>query len=200
MRSLGAQNQRVSMECADVPDVSNALSQAVISPMSCLARKHSDSASLGFSTVKMVGDNKVLTARCRWYGTASVSAECQYSVNCVGNRCGSHGVCLDKATPTVFHLNDHTCECDSGFELKLTARVAVYQLTSTMLGACSRMPLSSRKLSSSSVMCSACRVSSVTAESRSRPREHCAMSNQRISSTVRQHQLSRRPCTSRVQL
>ena len=71
----------------------------------------------------MLGDNKVLIARCRWYRTASVSAECQNSVNCVGSRCGSHGVCLDKATPTVVHLNDHTCECDSVFELKSTARV-----------------------------------------------------------------------------
>ena len=108
----------------------------------------------------MVGDNKVLTARCRWYGTASVSAECQYSVNCVGNRCGSHGVCRVKATPTVVHLNEYTCE------LKSTARVVAHQLPSTMLGTCSRMPVSPRKLSPMSVMCSACRVSSVTAESR----------------------------------
>ena len=48
----------------------------------------------------MVGD-KVLTARCRWNGTSSVSAECQNSDNCVANHCGSHGVCLDKATSTV---------------------------------------------------------------------------------------------------
>ena len=139
--------------------------------------------------------------RCRWSRTVSVSAQCQVSDDCVGNLCRFCNTCRDKVTPTSVHWNDHThCECDSGFELKLTARVAVYQLTSTMLGTCSRMPLSSRKLPSSSVMCSACRVSSVTAESRSRPREHCAMSNQRIPSTVRQHQLSRRPCTSRVQL
>ena len=169
--------------------------------------------NLGFSTDKMVGDNKVLTARCRWYGTASVSAECQNGVNCVGNRCRSHDVCWVKATPTVVHLNEYTCECDSGFELKSTSsRVVAYQLPSTMLGTCSRMPFSQGKLSSASVMCSACRVSSVTAESRrgicrttsgARQREHCAMRAirpQRISSTFRQHQLSRRPCTSRVQL
>ena len=119
----------------------------------------------------MVGDNKALTARCRWNGTSSVPAECQNSDNCVGNRCGSHGVCLDKATSTVVHLNDHTCECDSGFELKSTASVVAYQLPSTMLGTCSiRTSLSLRKLSSMSVMCSACRVSPVTAESR---REIC---------------------------
>ena len=112
----------------------------------------------------------------------------------------------------VVHLNDHTCECDSGFELKSTVRVVVYQFPSTMLGTCSRMPLSPRKLSSMSVMCSACRVSSVTAESRrgicrttsgARPREHCAMSAirpQRTPPTDSQHQLSRRYCTSRVQL
>ena len=87
-----------------------------------------------------------------------------------------------------------------------------YQLPSTMLGTCSRMPLSPRKLSPMSVMCSACRVSSATAESRrgicrttsgARPREHCAMRAirpQRISSTDRQHQLSRRHCIRRVQL
>ena len=101
---------------------------------------------------------------------------------------------------------------DSGFELKSTARVVACQLPSTMLGTCSRMPSSPRKLSSARVMCSACRVSSVTAESRrgicrttsgARQREHCAMRairSQRTPSTVRQHQLSRRPCTSRVQL
>ena len=76
---------------------------------------------LGFSTDKMIGDNKVLTARCRWCGTASVSAKCQNSVNCVKNRCRSHDVCRVKATSTVVHLNEHTCECDSGFELKSTA-------------------------------------------------------------------------------
>ena len=81
-----------------------------------------------------------------------------------------------------------------------------------MLGTCSQTPLSSRKLKPTSVRCSACRVSSVTAESRrgvcrttsgARPREHCAMRAirpQRTPSTVSQHQLSRRPCTSRVQL
>ena len=142
----------------------------------------------------------------------SFSRVCQYSVNCVGNRCRSHDVCRGKATSTVVHLSDHTCECDSGFEVMSTARVVAYQLPSTMLGTCSRMPSSPRKLSSTSVMCSACRVSSVTAESRrgicrttsgARPREHCAVRAilpQRISSTDRQHQLSRRPCTSRVQL
>ena len=119
-------------------------------------------------------------------------------------------LCRVKATSTVVHLNDHTCECDSGFELKSTARVVAYQLPSTMLGTCSPMPLSPRKLSSTSVMCSACRVSSVTTESKrgicrttsgARPREHCAMRAirpQRIPSTDSQHQLSRRFCISRA--
>ena len=154
----------------------------------------------------MVGDNKVLTARCRWNGTFSVPVECQTSDNRAGNRCGSHGICWDKATPTVVHLNDYTCECDSGFELKSTARVAAYQLPSTMLITFPRTPSSSRKLSPTSVMCSACRVSSVTAESR---RDICratsgarsrAIRPQRTPPTDRQHQLSRRPCTSRAQL
>ena len=160
----------------------------------------------------MVGDNKGLTATCRWYGTASVSAECQNSVNRVGNRCGSHDVRRVKARSTVVHLNEYTCECDTGFELKSTAKVVAYQLPSTMLGTCSPMPLSPRKLLPMSVMCSVCRVSSVTAESRrgicrttsgARPREHCAMRAirpQRVSSTDRQHQLSRRHCISRVEL
>ena len=69
---------------------------------------------------------------------------------------GPHGVCLVKATSTVVHLNEYTCECDSGFELKSTARVVAYQLPSTMSGTCPRTPF----------MCSACRVSPVTAESR----------------------------------
>ena len=144
----------------------------------------------------MVGDNKALTTRCRWNGTSSVPAECQNSDNCVGNRCGSHGVCLDKATSTIVHLNDYTVECDIGFELKSTARVAVYQLSLTMLITCSRTTLSLRKLSSTSVMCSACRVSPVTAESRrgicrttsgARPREHFAITvirSHRTPSTV----------------
>ena len=53
---------------------------------------------------------------------------------------------------TVVHLNEYTCECDSGFELKLTARVAVYQLPLTMLTMCSRTSLSLRKLSSTGVV------------------------------------------------
>ena len=199
------------MECADVPDVSNTVRSDDLSSVVFRAETLWQ-CKLGFSTDKMVGDNKVLTARCRWNGTFSVPAECQYSDNCVGNRCGSDGVCRDKATPTVVHLNDYTCERDSGFELKSTARVAAYQLPSTMLITCSQTQLSSRKLSSTSVMCSACRVSSVTAESRreicrttsgARSREHCpmrAIRPQRIPSTDRQYQLSRRPCTSRVQL
>ena len=80
-------------------------------------------------------------------------AECQNSDNCVGNRCESHGVCRVKATSTVIHLNEYTCQCDSCFELKSTARVAVYQLPSTMLGMCSRTSLSLRKLPSTSVQC-----------------------------------------------
>ena len=95
------------MECADVPDVSNAERSGDLFNVVSLAEALRQ-CKLGFSTDKMVGDNKVLTARCR-------SAECQYRVNCVGNRCGSHGVCRVKATSTVVHLNDHTCECDSGF-------------------------------------------------------------------------------------
>ena len=61
-----------SMECADVPDVSNAernddLSSTVPSetPWQCKPE---------FSTDKMVGDNKNLTARCRWSRTVSVPA------------------------------------------------------------------------------------------------------------------------------
>ena len=172
MRSLGAQSKCVSMECADVPDVSNVERSGDLSNV--VSRTETlRQCKLGFSTDKTVGDNKVLTARCMWYGTASVSAECQNSVNCVGNHCGSQGVCLDKAISTVVHLNEYTCKCDSGFELKSTARVVAYQLPSTMLGTCSRTSLS----------VSACRVSSVTAESRrgicrttplARPREHFA--------------------------
>ena len=60
----------------------------------------------------MVGDNKVLTVRCSWNGISSVPVEFQTSDNSVGNRCGSHGVCRVKATSTVVHLNDHTCECE----------------------------------------------------------------------------------------
>ena len=199
------------MECADVLDVSNAERSDDLSNVVFRAEtlRH---CKLGFSADKMVGDNKVFTARCRWNGTSSVLAECQNRDNCVRNRCGSHGVCRVKATPTVVHLIDYTCECDSCFELKSTARVAAYPLPSTMLITCPRTPLSWRKLSPTSVMCSACRVSSVTAQSRrkffrttsgARSREHCAMRAirlQRKPSIDRQHQLSRRPCASRVQL
>ena len=192
------------MECADVPDVSSAVGS---DDLSNVVSRAEALRQLGFSTDKMVGDNKVLTARCRWYGIPSVAAEFQNSVNCVGNRCRSHDVCRVKATSTVVHFDDHTCECDNGFELKSTARVVAYQLPSTMLSTCSRMPLSPRKLSSTSVMCSACRVRAVTAESRrgicratsgARPREHCAM--RASPPTDSQHQLSRRYCISRAQL
>ena len=57
-----------------------------------------------FSTDKMVGHNKNLTARCRWTRTVSVPTECQISVGCVGSLCGSHGVCRNTATSTVVVL------------------------------------------------------------------------------------------------
>ena len=107
--------------------------EATTSPRLYSARRHSDSGNTvtseaprqckpEFSMDKMIGDNKVLTARCRWDGTLSVSTECQNSDGCVGNRCGSHGVCRNKAIPMVVHLNDYTCECDSGFVLESPAR------------------------------------------------------------------------------
>ena len=132
MRSLGAQNSVCPWKCAEVPDVCNTARSDDLSNVV----SHAEAlwqCKLGFSTDKMVGDNKVLTARCRWNGTSSVSAECQNSVNCVGNHSGSHGVCRDRATPTVVRLNDYTCERDSGLELKSTARVAAYQLLSAKL-------------------------------------------------------------------
>ena len=89
---------------ADVPDVSNEernddLSSTVPSetPWQCKPE---------FSTDKMGDNNEILTARCRWSRTVSVPAECQISDGCVGSLCGR---CLE----------DNTCECDSGFELKL---------------------------------------------------------------------------------
>ena len=60
-----------------------------------------------FSTDKMVDDNEVLTVRCRWNGTLSVSAERQKSDDCVGNPCGSRGVRRNKATFRC--LEDYTC-------------------------------------------------------------------------------------------
>ena len=152
--------QRVSMESADVLDVSNAVRSDDLSNV-VLRAETLWQCKLGFSTDKMVGVNRALTARCRWNVTSSDPAECQNSDNCVGNRCGSHGVCRDKATPTVVHLDYYTCECDSGFELKSTA-VAIDNVD--------HVPSKATKLSTTSVMCSACRVSSVTAESR---REIC---------------------------
>ena len=133
------------MECVEVLDVSNTVRSDDLSNVASRAEALRQ-CKLGFSTDKMVGDNKVLSGRCRWHGTASVSAECQCSVNCVGNSCRSHDVCRVKATPTVVHLNDHTCDCDSGFELKSTARVVAYQLPSTMLGTCSQMPSKSEEI------------------------------------------------------
>ena len=103
VRSLGAQSkcyaisrcaeQCVPMECAEIRDVCNTVRSDDLSNVVSRAEALWQ-CKLGFSTDKMVGDNKVLTARCRWNGTASVPAECQNSVNCVGNRCGSHGVCV----------------------------------------------------------------------------------------------------------
>ena len=73
------------------------------SSVSSSARRHRDSGDtvtaeapwqckLEYSTDKMVGNNEVLTVRCRWNGTLSVSAERQKSDDCVGNPCGSRGV------------------------------------------------------------------------------------------------------------
>ena len=90
------------MECADVPDVSNEernddLSSIVPSetPWQCKPE---------FSTDKMVGNNKNLTARCRWSRTVSVPAECQINDGCVGSLCGSRAACWNKATITVVVL------------------------------------------------------------------------------------------------
>ena len=132
------------MEGAEVLDVSNAERSDDLSNVASRAEALRQ-CKLVLSTNKMVGDNKVLIASCRWNGTSSDPAECQNSDNCVGNRCGSHGVCRVKATSTVVYLNDYTFECDSGFELKSTARVVAYQLPSTMLGTCSRTSLSLMK-------------------------------------------------------
>ena len=57
-----------------------------------------------FSTDKMVGDKKILTARCRWSGAVSVPAECQISDGCVGSLCGTHAACGNKATSKVVVL------------------------------------------------------------------------------------------------
>ena len=90
------------MECADVSDVSNEernddLSSTVPSetPWQCKPE---------FSTDKMVGDDKNLTARRRWSRTVSVPAERQVSDGCVGSLCGSHAACRNKATSTVVVL------------------------------------------------------------------------------------------------
>ena len=83
----------------------------MISPMSSSARNHRDSGNTvkaetlfqckpESSTVKMVGNNKILTARCRWNRSVSVPAEGQNSYDCVGNLCGSRVVYRNKATPT----------------------------------------------------------------------------------------------------
>ena len=108
------------MECADVPDVSNEernddLSSTVPSetPWQCKPE---------FSTDKMVGNNKNLTARRTWSRTVSVPAECQISVGCVGSLCGSHSRLSEQGDINGRCFEDYTCECDSGFELKSTAR------------------------------------------------------------------------------
>ena len=81
-----------------------------------------------FSTDKMVGDNKNLTARCRWRRTVSVPAECQISDGCVGSLCGCwESLRVSRRLSEQGDINgrcfeDYTCECDSGFELKSTAR------------------------------------------------------------------------------
>ena len=54
--------QCVSMECADVPDVSNALRDDLSNVVSRAETLRQ--CKLGFSTDKMVGDNNFLTARC----------------------------------------------------------------------------------------------------------------------------------------
>ena len=55
-----------AMECADVPDVVRSDDLSNVASRAEALRQ----CKLGFSTDKMVGDNKVLTARCRWYETA----------------------------------------------------------------------------------------------------------------------------------
>ena len=105
---------------ADVPDVSNAERNDDLS--STVPPETQWQCKPEFSTDKMVGNNKILTARCRWSRTVSVPAECQISDGCVGSLCGSHAVCQSKATSTVVVLRITPVSGDIGFELKSTAR------------------------------------------------------------------------------
>ena len=166
----------VSMECADVPDVSNAERSGnlsnVVSHVEALRQ-----CMFGFSTDNMVVDNKVLTARCRWWNILSfsrVSGQCRlrWELLRVSRRQSGQG-----------DTDGRSFEWSHLWVRQWFWVGQQQELPSTMLGTWSRMPLSPRKLSSTSVMCSACRVSSVTAESRrvicrttpgARPREHCA--------------------------
>ena len=107
-------------ECADVPDVSNEERNDDLS--STVLAKTAWQCKPEFSTDKMVGDNKNLTAKRRWSRTVSVPAECQISDGCVGSLCGSHAVLSEQSDINGRCLEGYTCECDSGFELKSTAR------------------------------------------------------------------------------
>ena len=84
------------------------------------------------STDKMVGDNKNLTARCRWSRTVSVPAVCQISDGCVGSLCWCHAVCRSKATSTVVVLRTTRVSVTAVLELKLKVvdvSVTVHQHT-----------------------------------------------------------------------
>ena len=89
-----------------------------------------------FSTDKMVGNNKNLTARRRWSRTVSVPAECQISVGCVGSLCGSHRVCRNKATSTVVVLRTtpvSVTAVSSSSQRQETARFAMLARTSRIV-------------------------------------------------------------------
>ena len=91
-----------SMEFADVPDVSNEERNDDLQ-YPC-RRKTPWQCKPEFSTDKMVGDNKILTARCTWSRAVSVPAECQISDGCVGSLRGSHAACRNKPRSTVVVL------------------------------------------------------------------------------------------------
>ena len=116
VRVRSGAEQCLLVVCADVPDGSDALRQDELHKM-VFNSEASWQCNPGFSTDKVVGGNRAVTAHCRWNGTFPVQAERHNRNDCSGNLCGPHGVCRDSSTPTGCHSDDQT-ESEFGFELK----------------------------------------------------------------------------------
>lgn len=108
-----------AVECPKVPTPDHAERQGsgkVVFPKSAKFK-----CNPGWATDGVVGGEQKFSVECLATGDFGESETCKNMNDCADNMCGPHGKCIDKEEPTGVHIDDYTCDCDSGFELKKTS-------------------------------------------------------------------------------